>query len=233
VDASASGLALLGLRPADNPYDTRQSLPFRFRSARFAVVRELIDATLAAKGKARIIDIGGTEQYWKIAGDYLDNKPVEIHLVNLAKADVSGGPFVSHAGDATRLDAFDDMSFDIVHSNSVIEHVGSWANQRAMAANVRRLAPVYYLQTPNFWFPLEPHFRTIGWHWLPQQLRYRLLMQRSFGFRHKAATVEAAMESVEGCALLDRRQMQALFPDAEIRDERVMGIAKSLMAVRA
>lgn len=225
-------VARLGLRPADNPYDTPQTLPFQFRAKRFAQVAALIDKVIAAKGSARIIDIGGTEQYWNIAKDYLPGKPVEIHLVNLDKVPVSGGQFHSLAGDATKLTDVDDMSFDIVHSNSVIEHVGSWANMCAMAANVRRLAPAYYVQTPNFWFPLEPHFRTVGWHFLPEQVRYRLLMARGWGFRPQQKTVAAAMDSIQGCALIDRRQMQSLFPDAKVLDERVMGLAKSLMAVR-
>ena len=59
-----------------------------------------------------------------------------------------------------------------------------------------------------------------------------MLMWRGFGFRKKACTVDDAMASIEGCALIDRRQMTALFPDATILDERVLGIAKSLMAIR-
>ncbi len=114
----------------------------------------------------------------------------------------------------------------------MIEHVGSWANMSAMAGEVRRLAPRYYVQTPNFWFPLEPHFRTVGWHWLPEQVRCSLLMWRGFGFRQRAASVDEAMRSIQGCALINRRQMTALFPDARIVDERIYGVAKSLMAIR-
>ncbi|MEZ5773977.1 MAG: class I SAM-dependent methyltransferase [Hyphomicrobiaceae bacterium] len=230
--ARPGALAQLGFRPSDRPYENTRSLPFRFRQGRFRHVRALIDTVIAEKGSARIIDIGGTEQYWAIARDYLAGKPVEIHLVNLEKADVAGAPFLAHAGDATRLGEFDDMSFDIVHSNSVIEHVGSWANMMAMADNVRRLAPRYYVQTPDFWSPVEPHFRAFGWHWLPEQVRARRLMRRGYGFRGRASSMDEAMRSIQGCALIDRRQLAALFPDARILAERVLGLPKSLMAIR-
>ena len=50
-----------------------------------------------------------------------------------------------------------------------------------MAAEVRRLAPVYWVQTPNFWFPMEPHFLTPAWHWLPVDLRVAMLRRRALG----------------------------------------------------
>jgi hypothetical protein len=215
-----------------DPYADARSLPFRLRRRRFAHVQRLIEAVLAEKASCRIIDIGGTERYWDIAGDFLAGKAVEIHLVNLEAVPVAHARFRSLAGDATRLGDIADSAFDLVHSNSVIEHVGGWERMTAMAANVRRLAPRYYLQTPNFWFPVEPHFRSLGFHWLPESLRARALMRRSKGFRARQTTLDGAMRQVESVRLLDRRQLAALFPDATILDERIGPFSKSLMAVR-
>lgn len=216
-----------------NPYADSTSAPFRLRQKRFfAFVMPMIDAIIADKGKCRIIDVGGTEQYWEICRPSLISRNVEIHLVNLREESTSGPQFVSHVADAANLSRFDDMSFDLAHSNSVIEHLESWSRMCSMADNIRRLASKYFIQTPYFWFPFEPHFRTPFFHWLPDQIRYRLVMRRRLGFYERQTTVADAMRTVEDAHLLDRRQLAALFPDARIESERLMGLTKSLMAIR-
>src|SRR3546814_5691109 len=90
----------------------------------------------------------------------------------------------------------------------------------------------YYLQTPDFAFPVEPHFRTVGFHWLPEQARAALIQRRGFGFRKKAASVEEAVTNIQSVNLLTKGQMKALFGDAVIFHERFLGLPKSLIAVR-
>jgi hypothetical protein len=63
---------------------------------------------------------------------------------------------------------FDDNAFDVAYSNSVIEHVRTWENQVRFAAEIRRVAPRYYVQTPNAAFPIEPHVMGLGIQWLPK-----------------------------------------------------------------
>ena len=216
----------------ESTYGNPQSLAFRLRAKRFAHVRALIESVIARKGSCRIADIGGTEYYWDICKDYVASRPLQIDLINLQAVAVKGSCFRSLQGDATRLGDIDDNAYDLVHSNSVIEHVGNWDAMSRMAANVRRLAPAYYVQTPNFWFPIEPHFRAPFFHWMPEQIRYRLLMTFNLGFGGRRYTVDGAMRGLQTAALLDRRQLAALFPCAEIRCERVYGLTKSIMAVR-
>jgi hypothetical protein len=215
-----------------DPYASPTSLPYRFRERRFPHVARLIDSVIARNGRCRILDIGGTERYWDIAGATLADRDVRIDLVNIEPMTVRSSRFRALTGDATDLSQLPDMSYDIVHSNSVIEHVGNWAQMAAMAHNVRRLAPSYFVQTPNYWFPLEPHFRTPFFHFLPEQLRYRLIMQTSLGFRGRAASLDEAMRTIQGACLIDRRQMAELFPDARIERERFCLMTKSLMAIR-
>jgi len=215
-----------------NAYGAKPSLSRRFRSKRFEKLIPIIDAIIAKKGQCRIADIGGTKYYWDIAGDFVDTRPVEIHLINREPGAPVSGKFINVEGDATNLAMLDDLSFDLVHSNSVIEHVGEWQAMRAMAAEMHRLAPAYYVQTPNFWFPYEPHFRCAFFHWLPAQIRYRLVMRFALGFSDRKASLDEAIQRVHSARLIDQRQMRDLFPDAEQSTERVLGLAKSLIAIR-
>jgi hypothetical protein len=192
----------------------------------------MIDLILAARGRCRIIDLGGADMYWDISCGHIDDPRITIDLVNLEVLPARRSNVRSFVGDACDLCDFDDMSYDLVHSNSLIEHVGRWEDMLRMATNVRRLAPSYFVQTPYFWFPIEPHFRAPFFHWLPEPWRYRLIMRRKLGYQNKAASVTEAMQSVQSASLLDARQYATLFPDAEIRRERILGLAKALIAVR-
>lgn len=213
-------------------YGTNGGLSRQFRAKRFAHLLPMIDDIIARKGHCRIADIGGTKYYWDIAGDFAKTRPLEIHLINREPVEADGTTFIDARANATDLSVFDDMSFDLVHSNSVIEHVGDWTSMMAMAREVRRLAPSYYVQTPNFWFPYEPHFRCAFFHWLPEQIRYRLVMQFALGFAERKATIDDAMTRIQSARLIDRRQLSELFPDATLRAERFLGVAKSYTAIR-
>jgi ubiquinone/menaquinone biosynthesis C-methylase UbiE len=216
----------------DDYYANEKSLGSRLRRRRFAVVRSMLAELAERRSPIRILDIGGTELYWRPFLKDIEVLDCEITLVNLTEAKVSHPCFSAITGDATGL-SFPDNAFDFVHSNSTIEHVGRWPQMQAMAREVRRLAPSYYLQVPNFWFPVEPHFRAPFFHWLPEQMRVRILMRFGLGYGgRRRETVDEAMAALQSSQLLDVRQLRALFPDAEIRKERVFGFAKSLMAVR-
>jgi hypothetical protein len=101
-----------------------------------------------------------------------------------------------------------------------------------MAKEVRRLAPVYWVQTPNFWFPVEPHFLTPGWQWLPVRARVALLRRHRFGWRGPCADPRQAEAEVREVRLLRSRELRRLFPDATLRLERVGPLVKSFVAVR-
>jgi 2-polyprenyl-3-methyl-5-hydroxy-6-metoxy-1,4-benzoquinol methylase len=124
--------------------------------------------------------------------------------------------------DGTRL-PFADREFPVVFSNSVIEHVPKEL-QQAFASEVRRVSERYYVQTPNKWFPIEPHYQLPLVQFLPERLMKALNRRFSFGWREKGRW--------EPIKLLSARELQRLFPDAEIHRERVLGLTKSLMAVR-
>jgi hypothetical protein len=204
-----------------------------FRLARFSLFVDLINSIPVMERPLRILDVGGVEAYWNDKRKLID-RPLEITLINLDRESITKPEFVSLRGNACHMPEFPDNSFDVVHSNSVIEHVGQWSSMVSMAVEIRRVAPSYFVQTPYFWFPIEPHARTPFLHWLPESLKFRLVMARKCGpYWSKAATVDEAMRTIQSSLLLDKRMFSALFPDANIVPEKVFGITKSLMAIRS
>lgn len=207
------------------------SLRNNWRVRRHERFMRLVDAVVAEKGRCRILDVGGTVGFWGALEDVWEGRPVSVTLVNLEAEAVPDARFESFAGDARAL-PFADHSFDVVHSNSVIEHVGRWKDMQAMAGEVRRLARHYFVQTPHFWFPVEPHFRFPLFHWLPEPVRVAIVRRMACGFFPRAETLDDAMRFVEDSVLLTQTQMAALFPDALIERERVALLTKSLIAIR-
>jgi hypothetical protein len=192
----------------------------------------MIREVLSAQARCHILDVGGTPGYWMAFGKGLNWSKVKVSVVNLTVSEPGYPQIIPLRGDARRMKEFDDFSFDIVHSNSVIEHVGRWDDMASMAAEVRRLARRYFVQTPYFWFPLEPHVRFPFFHWMPECWRYRILMSRTCGFWEQRPDVGSATKAIQSALLLDRRQMQFLFPDGKIIAERYYGFTKSLIAYR-
>jgi SAM-dependent methyltransferase len=63
---------------------------------------------------------------------------------------------------------FADRTFDIAHSNAVIEHVGPHSAQARFLAEVTRVAHAGFVSTPNRWFPVDSHTNLPFAHWLPR-----------------------------------------------------------------
>jgi SAM-dependent methyltransferase len=124
--------------------------------------------------------------------------------------------------DGTQL-PFADRSFPIIFSNSVIEHVPEDL-QPAFAAEIRRVGERYFVQTPNRWFPIEPHYQMPLVQFLPERWLKALNRRFTMGFRKKGEWYETT--------LLTAADLRRLFPEAEIHRERRFGLTKSLMAVR-
>lgn len=209
----------------------------KFRRARFGLFRGLVDKVLSNRSTCKIVDIGGSVGYWTAFGqDLLSDSRITIAIVNLSYSELQAKPdefsnveFI--IGDACSLDKVENKSFDIAHSNSVIEHVGQWRQMRKMASEVRRVSRFHFVQTPYWGFPIEPHNRTAFFHWLPEQARYRIIMKYKRGFWSRAATVDEAMEMIQSNSLLDRAQFSSLFSSSSIYSEIVFGLTKSLIAV--
>ncbi len=202
----------------------------RFRRKRFRYCLELIESCYQQKGRVNIIDLGGTREYWQVLPEtMLEQKKIHITLVNNEAAGLAADDkyFRNVSADACSLSEFTDMQFDIAHSNSVIEHVGSWEKMECFAQEIRRLAPCYFVQTPNFWFPFEPHYMLPFYHWLPVYSQICLL-----GWRYKHKTFRESVISQERIRLLSATAFRTLFPDAEIQRERLCLLTKSFVGIR-
>ena len=161
--------------------------------------------------ETRILDVGcGTLGLRGLAPD------LDITGVDVAPRPAYPGPFVQ--ADATQRLPFDDDTFDLAYSSSVVEHLKP-AKRAAYAAELRRVARGLWVQTPAFSFPVEPHVLLPGAHWLPPRLR-------------RAYWRLGAAGGWEEISLLRRGELARLFPDAEILAERVGPLAKSWIAVR-
>lgn len=218
----------------DGPQSVSASPATSFRLKRAKYVRALIDEIHAEKGACSIIDIGGTEDYWQVVGlDLMRSRNVHVTLVNLERHPPAREPdlFSVALGNGCAL-PYADHSFDLVHSNSVIEHVDGWDRRVAFAREIHRLARRYYVQTPNFWFPWEPHLEMPFLHWLPEPLRLWIALHCKLGTYDRAAGVGAAMRILSDASLLCPPMVRHLFPDSEIVREKFCGMTKSLICIR-
>ena len=207
---------------------TPDSLAASFRRRRFALFQELIASANGAS--LTILDVGGRQEFWEVMG--FTDTPHRIILLNLFEVAVRHSNFISIAGDARKLEAFADQSVDVVFSNSVIEHLGTYANQHRMAGEIRRVGRKYFVQTPNFFFPVEPHFLCPFFHWLPFSARLLLIRRFSLGNITRKPSPELAAQTLDEFRLLKKSEMRALFPDAVLHAEKLFGLTKSYIAVK-
>jgi Methyltransferase domain len=204
-----------------------ESLSHRMREQRFLRFERL--AAMLPK-PLTLIDIGGTCEFWEQRG-WAGRDDVSVTLVNLVEQEQTHENVVPTVGDATSLAGHADQSFDIAFSNSVIEHLFTFEHQQAMAREVRRVAKAYWVQTPNFWFPFEPHFLCPAWHWMPVSARVAILRRRGVGWMGRCPDPEVARRVVSEVRLMRHRELARLFPGAVLLPERFAGLVKSWTAI--
>lgn len=211
----------------------------RFRAARFKRVAALIERLVLRHGHIRVLDAGGRAEYWNMLPEALGER-VELTILNfsaeLEDYSATTAPHVRYTnvtGDACAMPQYADGSFHLVHSNSVIEHVGSYAKMIAFANEVRRVGQTYYVQTPNFWFPIDPHNAFPLLHWLPDPVRINIAARFDIGLARRTDFTGAATR-LDACRMISPKMLRALFPDADYASERFALIfRKSLIASRS
>jgi SAM-dependent methyltransferase len=210
--------------------DYRQptSLAAQLRQKRWEVFRSL---TASVERPMKILDVGGLQSVWERIG-FADQPGIRITLLNIVKVPADHWNMESIEGNACSMPQFHDGQFDIVYSNSVIEHVGGDKEIRSMADEIRRVGKRYYVQTPNRYFPVEPHFVFPMFQFLPVSLRTTLVQHFPLGWFEKIPDRQQAEEYVRSINLLTKTQVKSLFPDAVTMDERFFGLSKSIQAIK-
>lgn len=217
-------------------YKNPNSVGARLRAKRIAPLLEAIDKIYIAKGSVSILDIGGSEKYWNIVpSEFLKSRRVHISILNLPGIEYkSNSELFSHLEmDGCNLTDIQDHQFDIAHSNSVLEHVGDWSRMQSFAKEIQRVANKYFVQTPNYWFPIEPHAMTPFFHWLPKPAQLFLVSKLQLGHWERATNTSEAVKIIESARLLNRKMFKALFPSAQIRTEHLLFLPKSFVATNA
>lgn len=189
----------------------------KFRRRRMARFVETVNLT----PDHTVLDVGGSPAIWKQC-------PVKPRLTFLNVYQLPDVPLeLQIVGDGCRIPVA-DKSFDIVFSNSVIEHVGSKERQAEFARELRRVGRMMWVQTPDRAFPLELHTLVPFLHWLPRSVFTDLAPfvspRRLFESRQD---FDAAMK---GLRPVGRSEMEELFPAAAIIREKFLGFPKSVVA---
>ncbi len=128
-------------------------------------------------------------------------------------------------GDATQL-PFKSGSVSIVMSNSVIEHVGDLEAMRRMASEVERVGKRHFVQTPNRYFPIEPHYMLPFFQFVPYEIKRWLSRHFRLGF-YNPGSIE-----IDDPKLLSAKQFREMFPGSRIVRERFLFLTKSLIAIK-
>ena len=174
----------------------------------------------------RVLDLGGTPSFWRAS----PVRPERVTLVNTNRHLHADEEWLElRVADACEP-GLDSERFDLVVSNSVLEHVGGAERRKQLADVVISLSERYWVQTPNRNFPIEPHWLFPGFQFLPFEAKVLVTQTWPFGHRRTRRRRDAE-RLVRGVELIDATEMRRLFPQADLWIERFAGLPKSLVAV--
>ena len=174
---------------------------------------------------ARVLDLGGTVELWNLLPARLD---VVLLNTSVSKARLEDAgrecrtSFTAIEGDACDLQRFAAGSFDIVFSNSVIEHLGDDRRVEQFAREVRRVGRSYWVQTPARGFPIEAHTGLPFFWYYPRPLRQQVA--RAFDRKYGGHPWSCSISETRSFRFEDLRR---LFPDSAVYRERLGGLTKS------
>lgn len=196
-------------------------IPFQkqMRKSRMALFVEKVQPVKNMK----ILDLGGTSEIW----DFVD-VPLNITCLNLS-INTKMINYTTHhnivfiEGDACNLSEFEYGDFDLVFSNSVIEHVGGKEKQTKFCDEVKRISDKYWIQTPHKNFPIEAHCGMLFWWYYPDWLKQYFIN----GWSKK---LPAWTNMVVTTTFIDKENLRKMLPNSQILIENYLIFPKSIIA---
>ncbi len=176
-----------------------------------------------------ILDIGGYAWFWADLPVKSDITIINIEKPNISSSEREAYQFVMADG---RNLPFPDNAFDIVFSNSVIEHLFTYENQKRFAEETRKAGKRLWVQTPARWFPIETHLKSPLIHYLPASMQRKLIKNFSVWGLMTRPTQEETDALLSEIRLLTYKEMKDLFPDCRIIKEKFLFFTKSYIAYR-
>jgi ubiquinone/menaquinone biosynthesis C-methylase UbiE len=198
-----------------------------FRKQRMKLFYEVLRIT----SRTKILDVGGTPWVWMIAAENGFPEP-QITILNIYPEHrqlASNMRWV--VGNGCEL-PFGDGEFDVVFSNSVIEHLGTHDSQVAFAGEIKRVGREYWVQTPDPRFFIEPHYLSPFFHWLPIDQRRKVARYGTMWGLMEQPNKQEIEDRLKEIRLIHSGEFKEMFSDAEIINERWLGLPKSLIAKR-
>jgi hypothetical protein len=190
-----------------------------------------------------ILDLGGTYRFWLSWYDAL-GRDIRVTALNNHHIDKTA---IRHGSDDP--DWYDEIDMDVrdlsgsdidehglIFSNSFLEHLEDFETQRNVAEKIERSNKPYFLQVPNkysivdphFPFPIVPYFASY-----PRGVQARLLTYSALGSGNKEPNMTTALERLRYYNPLSDRDLSILFPSATHEPEKTLGFVRSLLVMRA
>ena len=202
--------------------EKKESLGNQFREKRFNFFLKRFENL---KKPITILDVGGKINFWENRG-LAGNNNYKITILNIEKEYSNYSNIKCVIGDATDLSQFKSKSFNVVHSNSVIEHLYNFKNQKQMASEIIRVGQNYLVQTPNKFFFMEPHYLIPFFQFLPNKIKYYILTETKMS-RLKKWDRKFAKQYINEIKLISLNELMILFPKSNIYYEKFYGMNKS------
>jgi len=202
------------------------SISYKLRNNRKILFLEFISKI---KRPVKILDLGGSEYFWRNL-NLINLDDIQILLVNTEYQDVENISNINFINkDVRDLSEYSDKEFDVVHSNSLIEHLSTFDEQKKLADEIQRIGRHYFIQTPNYYFPVEPHFLYPFFQFFSLKKKTELIQKKDLGWYMKQENMDDAEALAASIRLMKKSELKNIFKNPKIYSEKYFLFTKSFI----